>query len=297
MFEFASTNFCFRIPNPRFRVFQLALLVLALYQLSLASVSDPLRYQSGLRNSSGERQLNPKHLKMLIESLRHKTGFQELHFDETGFLSLGDRSKLAGGSALARDLLIAAVDRMRVIELECHDRSPLVAFARLAKPIAYISHATGARIEAYPIEIDFSDFAHLRGDKAVLAAFDLGFVLLHELAHAALDLRDSLGETAGPGECEEYINRIRGELGLPERQNYIARTFANRGFPGGKMLRQAELLFALKSDQQGRAKTQMLNLTWEAERVGFVKENIFKPQSTVSKTPPAPAKSQSAVAP
>lgn len=297
MIENASTNFCFRISNSGFRLFHLALLVTALCQLSIAAVSDPLRYQSGLRNSPGERGLNSKHLAMLIESLRQKTGFLEMHFDETGFLNLGDRLNIAGGSAIARELLIAAVDRMRVIEMECHNRSSQVAFARLAKPMTYISHATGARIEAYPIEIDFSDFAHLRGDKMVLAAFDLGFVVLHELAHAALDLRDSPSETAGPGECEEYINRIRGELGFPERQNYVARTFTSSGFPSGKLSRQAELLFAHKSDRQGRGKIQMMNLTWEAERVGIVKETQTKSSSVASRTQPPSVKSPTVSAP
>ena len=256
-----------------------------------------MRYQSGLRNSTGERRLSPQYLGKLIESLREKTGFLEMHFDETGFLQLGDRLKIAGGSATARELLIAAVDRARVIELECHNRSSQVAFARLAKPIAYISYSTGARIEAYPIEIDFADFVHLRGDKAVLAAFDLGFVILHELAHAALELRDSPKENAGPGECEEYINFIRGELGLPERQNYVARTFINRGFPTGKSSLHAELLFARKSDQQGSGKTQTLNLTWEAERVGMIKEIKYEPQSVASKSQTAPAKTQTSLAP
>jgi hypothetical protein len=297
MIELASTNFCFYISNSRFRVIYLGLLVTALCQLSMAAVSDPLRYQSGLRNSSGERRLSSKHLAMLVENLRQKTGFLEMHFDETGFLSLGDRLKIAGGSAVARELLIAAVDRMRVIELEFHDHSAQVAFARLAKPIAYISHSTGARIEAFPIEIDFSDFNHLRGDKAVLAAFDLGFVVLHELAHAALGLHDSSSETAGPGECEEYINRIRGELGLPERQNYVARTFINKAFPVGRSSRHAELFFALKTEQQGRGKTQTLNLTWEAERVGMIKEIEIKPSSVASKTQAPAVKSQTVAAP
>jgi len=41
-----------------------------------------------------------------------------------------------------------------------------------------------------PIEIDFADFDHLLGEKKVLEAFDLGFAILHELCHAALELRD-----------------------------------------------------------------------------------------------------------
>jgi hypothetical protein len=267
MIKFASTKFGSWNANAAIqdhtliRGCLLTILIAAFCQTAFAVASDPLRYQSGLRNSPGERRLSSQDLDKLIGNLREKTGFLDMHFDEMGFLQLGDRLKFSSGSATARELLIAAVDRARVIELECHNRSAQVAFARLAKPIAYISYATGARINAYPIEIDFTDFVHLRGDKSVLAAFDLGFVVLHELAHAALDLRDSPKETAGPGECEGYINLIRGELGLPERQNYVARTFTDRGFPTGKSSRQAELLFARKSDQPGSGKIQTLNLT------------------------------------
>ena len=295
MFESASTKFCFGSSVRRFQIFHLALLAIALCQLSLAAANDPLRYQNGLRNSPGERKLNPKQLAILLENLRQKTGFLEMQFDDTGFLNLGNRLKISGGSATARELLIAAVDRMRVIELECHDRSLLVAFARLAKPISYISHATGARIEAFPVEIDFNDFKHLRGDKAVLAAFDLGFVVLHELAHAALGLHDSSDGTAGPGECENHINRIRGELGLPERQNYVARTFINRSFPTGKSTQHAELFFARKDQPEG--KDQILNLTWEAESVGVVKDVYLKSLSATAKAQTPQAKPPAVVAP
>lgn len=284
-------------PHPIVRWGLAAMLISALCQLALANANDQLRYQSGVRNSPGEHQLKPKYLEMLIETLRQKTGFLELHFDETGFLRLGDRSKIAGGSATARELLIAAVDRARVIELECHDHSRQVAFARLANPVSFISHATGAKIDVFPIEIDFRDFIHLRGNKTVLAAFDLGFVLLHELAHAALELHDSINEDDGLGECEEYINRIRYELNLPERQNYVARTFTQRSFPTEKPMQQAELLFAVRDDLQGRKKPQTLNLTWEADLVGAVKQTAIKLPSAASRTQTSSARAQTVSAP
>lgn len=275
----------------------LAMLAAVLYQFSFANGNDPLRYQSGLRNSPEEHPLNPKQLGLLMENLRQKTGYLEMHFDETGFLRLGDRMKISGGSATARELLIAAVDRARAIELQCLDHSRLVAFARLASPVAYTSYSTGKRIDVYPIQIDFSDFAHLRGDKVALAAFDLGFVVLHELAHAALGLHDSLNDSDGPGECEDYINRIRRELSLPERQNYIARTFSSRPYPSEKTAQRAELFFALKSEPQDRGKNQILNLTWEAERVGIIKQPDLKSPSVASKVQGTSAKPQTAPAP
>lgn len=260
-------------------------------QLSSASesnASNSLRYQSGVRNSP-EHQLKPTQLAALLESLRRKSGFQEMHFDEVGFMRLGDRTQFAGGSAAARELLIAAVDRAKAIDLENHDRSSKIAFARLAKPISFTSRATGAQIDVYPIEIDFSDFWHLRGDRQAIEAFDIGFVVMHELAHAALGLRDALVNGQEPGECEEFINLIRRDLGVPERQSYAAKTFGKVMLATQKPSRQAELLFAY-SPGQGKTRPQLLNLNWEAERVGAVRQEEYKPQ-TIS------PRSQSAIAP
>src|SRR5262245_65879503 len=99
-----------------------------------------------------------------------------------------------------------------------------VAFAKLSNPLAYQHFSSGAKIDVYPLEIDFSDFSRLRGDRPALAAFDLGFVILHELGHAALGLRGDAGDPQGTGECEALINRIRRELNLPERQTYLAQS-------------------------------------------------------------------------
>jgi hypothetical protein len=272
------------------------MLVGAFYDPVRAAIGDSSRYQGGVRNSIA-RALNPKQLDRILRSLREKTGFLEMHFDETGFLRLGDRMKIVGGSATARELLIAAVDRGRAIDLENHDHSPMVAFAQLGRSVVFTSLATGTRVDVYPIEIDFSDFAHLRGDKVVLAAFDIGFVVLHELAHAVLDLHDSLDGTGGPGECEDYINRIRRELSLPERQNYIARTFRFASVALGKAQPHAELLFARTVEQEGRARTQSFNLTWEADLVGAVRMVDFKPSSAAATSRKPVAGSPAASAP
>ncbi|HQR34989.1 MAG TPA: hypothetical protein PLK30_19795 [Blastocatellia bacterium] len=263
--------------------------------LAVCFMSSPLtagdgtsRYQYGVRNST-EHPLKPRQLLLLLESLRQKSGFLEMHFGDDGFLRLGDRSKIAGGSAIARELLIAAVDRAKGIDLENHEHSLQVAFARLAKPVEYNSKATGARIDIYPIEIDFSDFAHLRGSREVIEAFDIGFVVLHELAHAALGLRDALVNGQEPGECEEYINLIRRELGVPERLSYVAKTFGKPAMAIQKPSQQAELVFAYTTGST-KTKPKLLNLNWEAERVGYVIHTEYKPQ-TMS------PRSQTAVAP
>ncbi len=259
--------------------FRAMLTVCILASISFATMADSLRYRSGVRNSQDKHRLSPQQLSKLLESLRHKSGFLDMHFDENEFLHLGDRSKIEGGSALARALLIAAVDRERAIDLECHNRSSKVAFARLASPIDFTNRSNGARITIYPIEIDFIDFDHLRGDKAAVEAFDLGYVVLHELGHAALGLTDALVNGREPGECEEYINGIRRELGTPERQSYVARTFIIRAFASQAPLRKAELIFTRPVGKSGKSQNQILNLSWEAESVGFVTKTVDRTQT------------------
>lgn len=258
------------------QLYPLAALVCILCSQLSANENNTSRYQHGVRNSP-ERPLNPKQLSILLESLRQKSGFQEMHFDQLGFLHLGDRTKIAGGSAAARTLLIAAVDRAKAIDLENYDRTLQVAFARLAIAVSYISKASGASVEVAPIQIDFSDFEHLRGDKKAIEAFDVGYVILHELGHAALGLHDAMVNGQGPGECEEFINQIRRDLGVPERQNYVAQTYVRKSFTSQFHMRQAELFFA-SSPAFGKNK-QTINLNWDAERVGGVRQTDYKPQS------------------
>lgn len=235
----------------------------------LAAPGEPFRYRGGLRNSPNERALNAKQLDAVLAGLRGKAGFLEMRFDENGFLTLGDRTKFSGGSATARALLEAAIKMPHAVDLESHPYSSLVAFARLATPIAYQHFSSGKKIDVFPLEIDFSDLSKLRGDKQAITAFDLGFVILHELGHAALGLRDAAGDPLGLGECEALINRIRRELNLPERQTYIAQTRLTPAATASQgSTRQAELIFARAVEKQGRMQMENFNLRWEAATVG-----------------------------
>jgi hypothetical protein len=171
-----------------------------------------------------------------------------------------------GGSATARELLIATVDGRVAIELESHDYSPHIAFAHITAGIVYTHFQTKARIEARQVQLDFSDFAELRGEREAMAAFDLGFAILHELVHGVCGLRDAVGETAELGACDELINRMRRELNLPERQGYSARTQVVLSSPVGAT-RRAELVFARERTESGRARTEWFYLRWDAKRV------------------------------
>jgi hypothetical protein len=241
----------------------------ALFPHARAAAGDTFRYRGGLRNSPGERKLNAKQLDAVLTSLRDKTGLLEMRFDENGFLTLGDHTKFSGGSANARALLYAAASMAHAVDLEAHMYSSQVAFARLAMPIVYYHYTSGAKIDVFPLEIDFSDLLKLRGARQALSAFDLGFMILHEFGHAALGLRDVADDTQGLGECEALINRIRRELNLPERQSYVAQTHSNPAFgPNRGSTRLAELIFARAVEKQGRMRIEKFNISWEASAVG-----------------------------
>jgi len=261
------------LPNRVYVIAATVAALCALFPLAPATAGDPFRYRGGLRNSPGERKLDAKRLDAVLTSLRDKAGLLEMRFDENGFLTLGDQSKTSGGSATARALLGAAATMAHAVDLESHLYSSKVAFARLAEPVAYRHFSSGATIDVFPLEIDFSDFSKLRGDRQALAAFDLGFVILHELGHAALGLRDAASGPRGPGECESLINRIRHELNLPERQTYVARTYTAPTFtPTHVSTKLAELVFAREVEKQGRMQIEKFNLRWEAALVGQILE-------------------------
>ncbi len=244
---------------------------------AFASGSDPLRYQSGVRISPAKTP-GKKQVLAVIKSLREKTGFADLDFDGDGFLRIGDESRITGGSKTARELLSAAIEGDFAFDLENHNSSRLIAFARIGAPISYQSLASRARIEVLPIEIDFSDFDRLRGDPEVIAAFDLGMVILHELAHGALRLPDAKLGSELLGECETHINQIRRELELPERQTYLARVAERPSSSGSSTRPVAELIFTrIKPGARGD-KRQFFFLSWEAQLVGQSQTDVITRQ-------------------
>ena len=244
------------------------------------AASDPLRYQSGIRNSPGERRLTPAQLQAILASLREKTGLPGLEFGEDGFMRLGSDTVLSEGSKAARDLVFAALNGDLAFDLENHSRSNEIAFARCGSPISFQSRMSGSQIEMVPLELDFSDFDKLRGDKQVRKAFDYGMVILHELAHGALRLSDARTRDEGPGDCENYINKIRRDLGLPERQQYFARVIERSlGSSSGATTRTAELVFLKSTEVEGREKKEFFILSWEAGMVGQIKSQSGIPRS------------------
>lgn len=234
----------------------------------MIEAGDPLRYRAGLRLSAEKNKLSEKERRIVIDSLREKSGFEEIGFDENGFLSLGDVVKFAGGSSIARELLMAAMNLPYAIDLESHNRSKEIAFARLDKPVHFMNISSGEKINVYPIQIDFIDFNKLRGDKEVVDSFDIGFTILHELGHAVLGLHDSIDSDSDLGECERHINSIRRELGYPVREHYLAKTYSRSLMMTESSSLVAELNFTKLVEGGGRSKKQRYALTWSAHEVG-----------------------------
>ncbi len=215
----------------------LALLLSCLALVSVNAAPQP----TGVRNSAGPRGLNEKQLQQVQESLRHKSGFMELGFDAQGALTLGNRRHIRGGSATARALLIAAVGSANLYELESHERSPEVAFARIDESEDRLIDETGKRMTIYQVQIDFADFDRLQGAREAKAALDLGLALLHELVHGVLKLQDPQGEPDQIGECDAHVNQMRRELQLPERLYYhpgitVTRTSDGRGIVSASLV-------------------------------------------------------------
>ncbi len=212
-----------------------------------------LRFEPGIKNSPAYLGMKFAQADKLTQSLRAISGYQDLTFDERGYLVLGKR--LSGGSELARMLLRTAVESSEVFEIESVEGSDAVAFGAFIST-QFNSSEKGA-LSFNRIQLDFKDFRELRGDASVLETFDPGFVFLHELAHGVWELPDE--GRGGLGECEAYINQIRRQLGLPERLRYH---YQVRGQANGGEL--GEMIF-VGQDTEGRRRA--LKLMWDNRAV------------------------------
>ncbi|MFN7929416.1 MAG: SPOR domain-containing protein [Blastocatellia bacterium] len=216
-----------------------------------------LRGEPGIRNSPTADSMKFTEAEQLAASLRSISGFQDLTFDERGVLVLGAR--ITGGSELARTLLRAALESKAAIEIESLAGSDLVVFGAYIN--ASFKNAEGKTAQISKIQLDFRDFAELRGDARLLSAFDPGFVFLHELAHGIWDLPDD--ERGGLGECETFINQVRRQLGLPERLTYF---YKIRRQPGGS--EWGEMMFT--QPIEGTRRREALKLLWDNRAVNGV---------------------------
>jgi hypothetical protein len=199
------------------------------------------------------------HRQELITRLRTISGLPKLDFETDGALHF-DLNEATGGSARARELLSQAIQGANVIVLEDASSRSDVAFCRVVR--GRWTRAESIRPPAYVVLIDFTDFQQLSGDAEARAAFDVGWGLLHELDHVVSGSEDTKDQKA-IGECEDHINEMRLEVGLPVRAEYFfSRAYlkADANFNA----RYVRLSFERRDDSQ----TKRYWLVWDAVSVG-----------------------------
>ena len=184
---------------------------------------------TGMRESSGvwcERRtafaITPEHEKFLTLSLRRITGYNGLRFADDGSLILSDSAGMTGGSAEARRILKRAVCSNAVFVIEDYSGSGSVTFGQAVEELVCDTR-DGVRSQFWRLRLDFEDFQQIGASSEVKAAFDEGFTLFHELLHG-LGYNDASGEDE-VGACEDIVNRIRGDLRLPLRDQYFGQTW------------------------------------------------------------------------
>jgi hypothetical protein len=200
------------------------------------------------------------HRNELTQKLRIISGWNNLRFDETGNLRLPE-SEPAAGSKLARELLLHATTGKDLIVVEDASRQLDVVFCRVL-PGKWKSVRTDLP-SAFIVQIDFDDFRHLTGDIKALAAFDVGWGVMHELDHVVNHSLDgtSLGQ---PGECEQNVNAMRRELLLPERTDYYFAVLPAKTNPDFKT-QFVRLAFLHRTDEKTGKRYW---LVWDASVVG-----------------------------
>ena len=225
---------------------------LKLAQVFLATACVCLSALSTLASDSASRivlrpEVSRSHREELITRLRVITGISTLNFDNNGSLRLGEQTD--GGSESARTLLAQAVAGPSVIVLEDASSRSDVAFCRVVR--GRWVRGESNKPPAFVVLIDFTDFHRLSGDAEARAAFDVGWGLLHEIDHVVRDSEDARDAKA-VGECEDHINRMRLEVGLPVRVDYFfSRTY-------------------LKADSNFNARYVRLSFEREAKRYWLV---------------------------
>jgi hypothetical protein len=211
-------------------------------------------------------ELAPAKRDQLAGKLRNITGWTNLEFDSSGFLQLGNNQPV-GGSALARALLRTANAGNNILILEDASDRADIAFSRVIP-----GRWNNSSLADHPIHvvlIDFSDFDRLLGDRPALAAFDIGWGLLHEIDHVVNNSIDS--EQLGvAGDCEDHINQMRHELNLPERSEYFYTMLPQTEFSEFRT-RFVRMPFEWKDPDSNKRRQYWL--MWDATAVGGLVES------------------------
>lgn len=206
-------------------------------------------------------EVSRSHREELSKRLRAITGLNNLKFDANGSLRL-EGGPAVNGSQSARTLLAQALKGPNFIIIEDASSRSDVAFARVVRGRWLRGESTNP--PAYVVLIDFADFHRVSGDAEARAAFDVGWGLLHEVDHVVNDSEDARDQEA-IGECEDHINRMRLEVGLPIRVDYFF-TRAYLKADANFSARYVRLSFERRDETSSQIKRYWL--VWDATTVG-----------------------------
>jgi len=206
--------------------------------------NNPLRYTDPYGEEVHNNNLTVDEQNALIVDWRTKTGYQNIYFDKkTNNLVIDTSAGFKGGSAEARKQLSDAVGATdKIFDLVHSNTDPNVLFAETKGTLSSVD-GQGKRIETYEVKIDFDDFKHVSGDKSAIESYSIGIAALHEFDHNLYGpVSDKPNSLTDPGPVENrFINPIRRELGLPERENYVGQPTSSALKPffpnGGSELR------------------------------------------------------------
>ena len=215
----------------------------------------PYHFHPGLRISQ-TKPLTTRELTALIRELSWLSGLH-LKVDVDGTIHYDPELAAVDGSAIARELLVKAIDNADSFSVESANQSAQVAFAQIESTMTY-RDGINPRHNEWTIRIDFGDFAQLRGDAIAIKAFNPGMNMMHELTHAILRLPDPEGPNDPLGRCEQYLNLMRAELGLPLRQYYFPKTKLARSPASLSQILQGELKFTLGDPHSKKGEESLL---------------------------------------
>jgi RHS repeat-associated protein len=215
--------------------------------------NNPLRYTDSLGESVEDENLTDEERKKIIDQFRSLTGFNSVSFNGAD-LVVDESAGFSGGSTTARQNLLDAINSDDEFNLKSVDTTQ-VAFAEVDAGTT-VHSASGSQYSQYTVSIDFKDFGRLTGDKEAVAAFGIGEALFHEIDHKLYgDTPDTPNGPGNPGPVENnYINKIRQELGIATRQDYSSSI---------NPLNKAQQKLPFKA-QDGKTKL----LLWRTDQVG-----------------------------
>lgn len=202
------------------------------------ALAQPVPPSPGIwQSTTADHALRDESRRLVLNSLERITGLRRITFSADGRMQASSERRSGAGSRIAEDVLRKALASGDVFVLQEHSNSPTVTFGQI-EGMTYINDKTGRRAQVWWVRLDFEDFRTIQASRRVRAAFDPGFVLLHELLHA-LGHRDDMAPGA-LGECERILNEARRDLDLPLRASYAATPVAPTDFGPDARLRFEE---------------------------------------------------------